>query len=585
MAFIRSKRSSGGLQLFLLGSLLGATLAAGCGGGKVAGAIGCTDPLMIDDMEDGDQYICTSGGRKGWWYTVGDGTSTNLSPPANVGLSLPDTAFAQTLIPGGRESSREAARLTGFGFTKWGAAMGSWLNATAQGIEPYDASATQGIRFWLMSNVPVPVYFPLADTLSVSEAAGGTCVDTATEWNCDNHFGFFISAPQPGVWTEYHVPFAALAQLGYRYDEQGNPIVGNRTFDPTQLISVQFNVDGDQTFDVWIDDLGFYSCGGSDCLPTCTDPAAPVACPAAGGAPAFCWPTGTNCSQVLNFNVDSVSGTGPGDVWAVGYEGAQFTGAIVHWNGTSWSFVPSGTPYMLNGVWGSGPEDVWAVGNNGTILHWDGSSWSQTASATTFPLEAVWGSGPADVWAVGEGGTVLHWNGTVWSTVSSGTIYILSAVSGSGPSDVWVVGEGGLTIHWDGTTWSAASSGTALPLTSVWGSAPGDVWAVGANGTALHWNGTAWSTVPSGTTQNLWHLWGSGSGDVWAVGADALHGTGTIIHWNGTAWSTVVSDNARALLAVWGSGPGDVWALGEWADALHWGGTDWSAVTIDGPPQ
>lgn len=57
------------------------------------------------------------------------------------------------------------------------------------------------------------------------------------------------------------------------------------------------------------------------------------------------------------------SGSAPNSVWAVG-----FGGAIVHWDGTAWSPVPSGSGQGLLAVWGSGAHDVWAAGNAGTLL-------------------------------------------------------------------------------------------------------------------------------------------------------------------------------------------------------------------------
>src|SRR5215831_18736214 len=66
----------------------------------------------------------------------------------------------------------------------------------------------------------------------------------------------------------------------------------------------------------------------------------------------------------------------------------------------------------LSAIWGSEASDVWAVGDSGTILHWDGSAWSSVSSGTTNALRAVWGSGASDVWAVGDFGTILHWDGS-----------------------------------------------------------------------------------------------------------------------------------------------------------------------------
>jgi hypothetical protein len=53
----------------------------------------------------------------------------------------------------------------------------------------------------------------------------------------------------------------------------------------------------------------------------------------------------------------------------------------------------------LNGAWGSGQADVWAVGDCGTLLHWNGSAWHAVPSGTTAHLHAVWGIGVNDAWA------------------------------------------------------------------------------------------------------------------------------------------------------------------------------------------
>src|SRR5207237_5473138 len=53
-------------------------------------------------------------------------------------------------------------------------------------------------------------------------------------------------------------------------------------------------------------------------------------------------------------------------------------------------------------VWGSGASDVWAVGDMGVILHWNGSGWSQVPSGTTKYLRCIWGRSSNDVWAVGD---------------------------------------------------------------------------------------------------------------------------------------------------------------------------------------
>ena len=99
-------------------------------------------------------------------------------------------------------------------------------------------------------------------------------------------------------------------------------------------------------------------------------------------------------------------------------------------------------------VWGSSSSDVFAVGVNGTILHYDGTSWSAMTSGTTVLLYGIWGSSASDVFAAGVSGTILHYNGTTWSAMTSGTGYSLYGIWGSSGSDVFAVGECGTVLHY-----------------------------------------------------------------------------------------------------------------------------------------
>ncbi len=193
-----------------------------------------------------------------------------------------------------------------------------------------------------------------------------------------------------------------------------------------------------------------------------------------------------------DYRVRGVWGSGPNDGWAVGegsvgYLYGSGDRPIQRWNGNSWSFEnvgliagqpgsssgQCGTTALLKAIWGSGPNDVWTVGYNwvcsyGTgrygpgaykhsasavIMHWNGSAWSYVASPysglTDTSLTDVWGSGPNDVWAVGwgsAGGVILHWNGSSWS-LSTKTPYGLVSIWGRGPDDVWARGANGTVLH------------------------------------------------------------------------------------------------------------------------------------------
>src|SRR5712672_2738344 len=185
-------------------AFVGALLVSGCNAifdiraGKASLDGPCADALVIDDMEDGDGFICELGRRHGSWFTLGDGTSAMLLP-------APGQAFTPMMIPdGGRRASHWAANMTGRGFLDWGAAMGFNLNVQGTAIQPDDVSMAGGIKFWLKSDVPIVVNFPIPATIPVSEGAG-TCSDGPNGRDCGNHFVFPIVTPDANQWVEYDV--------------------------------------------------------------------------------------------------------------------------------------------------------------------------------------------------------------------------------------------------------------------------------------------------------------------------------------------------------------------------------------------
>ncbi|MDQ5867692.1 MAG: hypothetical protein M3390_18485, partial [Chloroflexota bacterium] len=273
------------------------------------------------------------------------------------------------------------------------------------------------------------------------------------------------------------------------------------------------------------------------------------------------------------------------------------------------------------------PSDVWVVGGTGRTLieHWNGSSWSVVPSQNVGngenTLRSVTALAADNAWAVGyyysdtvEGGIgtlIEHWNGTQWDIVASpnvtGSSY-LQAVDAVSPTDIWAVGyyqsgnEGGvLTMHWNGVEWSVVPA-PALPgtarLNGVSAIAADDVWAVGSYGAAwsplaLHWDGTAWTQVQvsdDGETI-LEDVTATGPDDVWAVGHyDGLPYFPRIYHWNGTQWSSITSPirgSGALLFGVSAVAEDAAWAVGYYIDdtnrpfALRWDGTQWTVVATN----
>jgi hypothetical protein len=74
---------------------------------------------------------------------------------------------------------------------------------------------------------------------------GGTCMGTSAQ--CGDDFGTPIAAGSG--WQQYQIPFSSLKQEGWGI---------KTTFDAGTVLGVQFQVGVKVTFDIWIDNIGFY---------------------------------------------------------------------------------------------------------------------------------------------------------------------------------------------------------------------------------------------------------------------------------------------------------------------------------------
>jgi hypothetical protein len=246
----------------------------------------------------------------------------------------------------------------------------------------------------------------------------------------------------------------------------------------------------------------------------------------------------------------------------------------------------------LTAAWAASERDVWAVGVAGTILHFDGSRWSCVPSGTLQDLRTVWGSGPDDVWAAGTGrgpGTpeILRWDGRAWARVAYATGQNVLAIGGTGPSDVWVFSDPLYpALHWDGASWTRTATVGSQSLRALWGSRADDVWAIGFDGAygIWHWDGSAWNNrtaLPFAVRPYppLLGIWGRSAREVWAVGYYADEPR--VIRWDGNVWQRVETPATGPLVRVWGSGERDVWILGV-REVLHWDGSAWSTRPVGG---
>ena len=375
----------------------------------------------------------------------------------------------------------------------------------------------------------------------------------------------------------------------------------------TQIVSLAD--DGSQG-----DDLSSYDQPSENQQPALLNmqqPAAFESMPVASGAAEGSWsivssPNSPQPASVLS----AVACVSASDCWAVGSSWVYTVGPaptlIEHWDGTSWSIIPSPNRRtdafnVLNDVTCVSATDCWAVGG---YQGFDGTV----------------GGNPHSL--------IMRWDGTSWTIVpepnASDSIYNqLFAVTCVSSSDCWAVGETFtdstqqvLIEHWDGTAWTIVDSpSTVQPFVrGVTCVSADDCWLVGsANGGTLveHWDGIAWAIVPSPNVDRTNRLTGVtcvSAQDCWAVG----HASGLdpvtkqtspartlIARWNGTAWSIIASPNSSATNANLFSGvtctsATNCWTVGSYYAAggagtgtgviaqtliQRWDGTSWAIVT------
>jgi hypothetical protein len=229
--------------------------------------------------------------------------------------------------------------------------------------------------------------------------------------------------------------------------------------------------------------------------------------------------------------------------------------------------IPSVSP--LNSVVAVDDDFAVAVGMGGAIITWDGGSWSNAISPTTTDLDSVWGDSRSDVWAAGTG-IVIHWDGSAWSvqTNDAGTFGSLWGTS----QGVWMVTEEGIWDLADGG-WAVRAidggSGGNLSLFgySTWGTSPDDLWIANNSQGLLHVQDS--SVQVFSTPINASAVWGfsdanliaAGSEVVGQGGADAPQ-TGIAEQWTGS-WSTfsLPCDGGceSEMGQAWGACPAAVW--------------------------
>jgi hypothetical protein len=287
--------------------------------------------------------------------------------------------------------------------------------------------------------------------------------------------------------------------------------------------------------------------------------------------------------------LNGVAAVAPDDVWAIAPNDGL--NGILHWNGTRWTVqrLPRLRNLQPQSISASGPRNVWVVGwraganlgnnslgNQTLALHWTGGPrWQIVPSPnpvhTYNEFSAVVTSSPTDAWAAGtaEGRCfTAHWQGARWQTVpvprlNGRNCRDLTGLGSAGPDRLWAVGSGqgpgfggAYYLRWTGQTWKRIpgpnNPNTPTP-SAISGTNPADTWSVGCatcSGSIIgHQVGHHWRNVGWSVTGYIHHALELDSvvtfstTDAWSVGCafgtnpnDSDNQRALLMHWNGKNW-------------------------------------------------
>jgi len=313
--------------------------------------------------------------------------------------------------------------------------------------------------------------------------------------------------------------------------------------------------------------------GGGACTPF----AGQRICSVDGGV---CWehplPQGNDL-----FGVWGTASSGAGaSIWAVGA-----AGTILHWNGSAWSKVESGTRRDLLSVWSERADEAWVTGTGGTWFKVSlQGGVAPVSSASTNDLLDVWGDPDgAAIWAVGYGGKVFRLDRSLTlpaadlsATNPSIALYAVYGVAGS---NVWVAGANGALYEYPSVGGPKLRAETPLPYDffDLWMPSSGALIVSTKDGGVQTSNGAgAWTaaSIPPPAGDFALAIWGDAStSELWVRGFDGLsyyRSPSPLL-----AWSAAQEPSRLNVRDVWGDSSA-VWSVGEkgylgtWSSGARW---------------
>ena len=156
-------------------------------------------------------------------------------------------------------------------------------------------------------------------------------------------------------------------------------------------------------------------------------------------------------------------------------------------------------------IWGSSINDLYIVGDNGNIVHYNGSSWTKIESGTDVDIQDIWGITNnnndnfilcAASSAIGPG------EHKILRISNSNSVDTISWISNLRVHSVWMDSKYQLFACGDGmfikslNLWKKQEEITPVFKERIRGNSKNDLFLVGSYGLLAHYNGVSWKEYP-----------------------------------------------------------------------------------------
>jgi len=222
----------------------------------------------------------------------------------------------------------------------------------------------------------------------------------------------------------------------------------------------------------------------------------------------------TICGQQSRtpYSASSIFAFSKNDIW-IAMDGDQ----VARWDGnaqTATICLP--VSFSVKKLWGENPNSVYAVGydgTNGIILHYNGSSWQKIESGTNTPIQDIWGAidsktGKRNILCGVSAGYNIS-GAQILSINENNTVSVVPWVSERRPFSVWFKDIFNIYTCGDGVfrrcpdlQWQEIAGASIIPAVTrkLRGQANNDIFVVGDYCYIAHYNGKDFHLFPEITT-------------------------------------------------------------------------------------